>query len=67
VIPLFQISEHIERLVQLLHGDEPKIASVDDEFEEPRLTPETQIGITKGSESSARPAEDDEDFRIEEV
>ena len=62
----FQISEHIERLVQLLHGDEPKITNADDELEELNSVPETQMDVTKGS--TAKPTEDyDEDFRIEEI
>jgi len=65
-ILFFQISEHIERLVQLLHGDEPKITSADDELEELNSMPETQMDVTKGS--TAKPTEDhDEDFRIEEI
>jgi hypothetical protein len=50
----------------LLHGEEPKITSADDEFEELNSMPETQMGVTKGS--TAKPTEDDdEDFRIEEI
>jgi hypothetical protein len=50
----------------LLHGDEPKITSADDEFEELNSVPETQMDVTKGS--TPKPTEeDDEDFRIEEI
>jgi hypothetical protein len=50
----------------LLHGDEPKITSADDEFEELNSVPETQMDVTK--DSTAKPTEDDdEDFRIEEI
>ncbi|PPQ85280.1 hypothetical protein CVT25_010053 [Psilocybe cyanescens] len=63
-----KISEHIERLVQLIQGEEPKIAVADDEFDEIDAVPQAQMGSTQTSEP-AKPADDsdDEDMRIEEI
>ncbi|KAJ3507598.1 hypothetical protein NLJ89_g6209 [Agrocybe chaxingu] len=67
------ISEHIERLVQLLHGEEPKIINVEEEFEkEIKMAPgpEPTMGDVKEETKPAPPAttdSDDEDMRIEEI
>ncbi|KAF4611212.1 hypothetical protein D9613_006662 [Agrocybe pediades] len=62
-----KISEHIERLVQLIKGEEPKVAPAeDDEFDNLDLNQNTE---QMGSLLAAQPAEesDDEDMRIEEI
>lgn len=61
-----QVSEHIERLVQLLKGEEPKISNADEELEELSTLVNTQMGTSKKSVQSAIDA-DDEDMRIEEI
>ncbi|KAF8159848.1 hypothetical protein B0H34DRAFT_705061 [Crassisporium funariophilum] len=61
-----KISEHIERLVQLLQGDEPKITNADEEFDELDEIPETQMGFNKVKAIKADD-EDDEDMVIEEI
>jgi hypothetical protein len=60
-----QISEHVERLVQLIHGDEPKIADVDDEVE--MNDPEMLMGTKPRQITEAKEDSDDEDMRIEEI
>ncbi|KAF8184421.1 hypothetical protein BJ912DRAFT_974782, partial [Pholiota molesta] len=62
-----KISEHIERLVQLLHGDEPKITRAEDEFEELSTEPETQMGGAPKDLTTKADDSDDEDMRIEEI
>ncbi|KDR67629.1 hypothetical protein GALMADRAFT_130070 [Galerina marginata CBS 339.88] len=64
-----KISEHVERLVQLLHGEEPKITSADDDFEDLSTNSEKQMGFTNPSGATTKAAEDsdDEDLRIEEI
>ncbi|KIK07853.1 hypothetical protein K443DRAFT_152820 [Laccaria amethystina LaAM-08-1] len=56
-----KVSEHIERLVQLIHGEEPKIAEAE-EFDE---LDQTDLGPPPAPSASVD--EDDEDFKIEEV
>lgn len=56
-----QISEHIERLVQLIQGEEPKIAEAE-EFDE---LDQTDVGPPPAPSASVD--EDDEDFKIEEI
>jgi len=53
----------MERLVQLLKGEEPKIAPVDDEEDD------IEGDLEPKSEAKPVPAEesDDEDMRIEEI
>ena len=69
-----KISEHIERLVQLLHGEEPKITTEEDEMAVMKMTPELLKELEHGSKEAAttedkKPTEeeDDEDMRIEEI
>ena len=62
-----QVSEHIERLVQLLKGEEPKIYNADEELEELSTLVDTQMGTSKKSVQSATTDSDDEDMRIEEI
>ncbi|KAF8903447.1 hypothetical protein CPB84DRAFT_768454, partial [Gymnopilus junonius] len=66
-----KISEHIERLVQLLQGDEPKITSEEDELAELNMAPEMLKEFAKDSgvatEENKPVEEDDEDMRIEEI
>ena len=61
------MSEHIERLVQLLKGEEPKIYNADEELEELSTLVDTQMGTSKKSVQSATTDSDDEDMRIEEI
>ncbi|KAF8801366.1 DUF383-domain-containing protein [Phlegmacium glaucopus] len=61
-----KISEHIERLVQLLQGEEPKISNADEELEELDTAVDTQMVASDKSAKNA-PDSDDEDMRIEEI
>lgn len=62
---MVQISEHIERLVQLIHGEEPKVADVDDEQE--MNDSEMLMGTKPKQIKEAKEESDDEDMRIEEI
>ncbi|PPQ97870.1 hypothetical protein CVT26_013039 [Gymnopilus dilepis] len=69
-----KISEHIERLVQLLHGEEPKITTEEDELAEMKMTPELLKELEQSSKEAVatedkKPTEeeDDEDMRIEDI
>ncbi|KAJ2917111.1 hypothetical protein MD484_g3296, partial [Candolleomyces efflorescens] len=63
------VQEHMERLVQLLKGEEPKVASLDDEDDED-VEADLQMGSSTSPEKAKQPEEEeeeDEDFRIEEI
>ncbi|KAF5332251.1 hypothetical protein D9611_008206 [Ephemerocybe angulata] len=66
------VQEHMERLVQLLKGDEPKIAAADDEEDIDNAGLEVQdlMGTPASSTETTKPKVDDsdeEDFMIEEI
>jgi len=61
-----KISEHIERLVQLLQGEEPKISNADKELEELTAAVDTHMGTSEKPVQSATDS-DDEDMKIEEI
>ncbi|KAF6753101.1 hypothetical protein DFP72DRAFT_1171256 [Ephemerocybe angulata] len=66
------VQEHMERLVQLLKGDEPKIAPADDDEDiDAGMEVQDLMGTPASSTDSTKPKVDDdsdeEDFMIEEI
>ncbi|KAF9523371.1 hypothetical protein CPB83DRAFT_862976 [Crepidotus variabilis] len=61
------ISEVIERLVQLIHGEEPKAPLLEDDLEEFDPIPDSLISSLKPTAEIKAEDSDDEDMRIEEL
>ncbi|RXW14051.1 hypothetical protein EST38_g11800 [Candolleomyces aberdarensis] len=62
-----KVQEHMERLVQLIKGEEPKVVSLDEEDDDDENV-EADLNPLQGDKPKQEEDEDeDEDFRIEEI